>query len=117
MVKLRLRAAEVKWNAEAPHGILTIGINNLLTDYHSITDTEITSARTNRSDNRVIQNSRAMLNCVKLLISRDLLDTIFGQSANIPTFIWWTVNVLKKRNILINKFRDHMTKKTYKVLD
>jgi len=38
VVKLSLRVAEVKWEAQAPHGILTIGGNNILTNYHSITD-------------------------------------------------------------------------------
>jgi len=35
---LRLRAEEGKWNATAPHDIFTINGNNILSDYHSITD-------------------------------------------------------------------------------
>jgi hypothetical protein len=47
---LRDRAIEAKWDAVAPHGIITFTIGatdfNLLTQYHSISLTEIESART-----------------------------------------------------------------------
>jgi len=85
VVKLRLREAEGKCDAQAPNGILIIGGNNLLTNYHSITDTEIKTVRTNRADNWAIQNSRAMFACIKASINGDPLDTIFGQSAKKPT--------------------------------
>ena len=51
VVKIYLREAEGKCDAQAPNGILIIGGNNLLTNYHSITDTEIKTVRTNRADN------------------------------------------------------------------
>jgi len=82
---LHLRAEEVKWNATAPHGILTINGNNIFSDYHSITDAQIEVARTAQIDNRVIQNSRVMIQCIKNSIKRSIRDTIFTQSGNIPT--------------------------------
>jgi len=51
VVKLRLFTSERKWNALVPHEILTIGGNNLLTEYHSITDAETATARKNRAVN------------------------------------------------------------------
>ena len=85
VLKLRLRVTKGKWNNAAPRGGLTINAYNLLTDYHSIIDAQITTERAVRADNYVIQNFRAMLNCIKASISGDLLNTILGQYANIPT--------------------------------
>ena len=71
IVALRLRGEEGKWNAAAPQGILTFpsataGVtNNILTDYHSVTDTQITTARAARVDQRAIQIAKAMFNCIK----------------------------------------------------
>ena len=85
VVALRLRAEEGKWNATDPHGILTIDGNNILSDYHSITDAQIEAARGARTDDRAIQNSRAMFQCVKKSIKGSIRNTIFPQSGNIPT--------------------------------
>jgi len=56
VVSLSLRAEEVKWNAAAPHRILQIGGRNILTEYHSVIDADITVARTVRVDNHAIKN-------------------------------------------------------------
>ena len=85
VVALSLRAEEAKWNAAAPNGILDINGKNMLTEYHSITEVDITTARTNRVDTRAIQNSRAMFQCVKSSIKGDVRDTIFTQAGNLPT--------------------------------
>ena len=56
IVALRLRSEEGKWNATGPQGILTFptgttGVsNNILTNYHSITDAQIETARDARVD-------------------------------------------------------------------
>ena len=84
VVALRLRASEAKWDATAPYGILQINGSNILTNYHSITEVEITNALTNRTDNRAIQNSRAMFQCIKSSIKGSLRDTIFTQAGNLP---------------------------------
>ena len=91
IVALRLRSEEGGWNATAPQGILTFptdttGItNNILTDYHSITDAQIETARAARVDQRAIQNSKAMFKCIKSSIKGALKDTIFTQIGNMPT--------------------------------
>ena len=88
IVSLQDRAAEGKWNAAAPNGILTFGTapaeHNILTNYHSVTDAAITAAHTARRDIRAIQNSTAMFKCIKASIKGTLRDTIFTQSGNLP---------------------------------
>ena len=65
IVSLQMRDAEGKWNQAVPHGILTINGRNGLTDYHSVTDAEITTAYANRTDTRSIQSSTAMFKYIK----------------------------------------------------
>ena len=84
IVALRLRVEEGKRNTTAPHGILTINGNNILSDYHSIKDALIEVARMTWTDNRAIQNSCAMFQCIKSSIRGSIWDTIFTQSGNIP---------------------------------
>lgn len=72
----------------APHDILTIHSNNILSDYHSITDSQIEAARTACTDDRAIQNSRAMFQCrVNNSIKDSIRNTNFTQSGNIPTYV------------------------------
>jgi hypothetical protein len=78
IIYLRIRSGEVLWNSAA-NG------NNLLTNYHSVTDTDVENARIAHVDPRAIQNSRAMYKCVKLSITGDLCATIFDQADNLPT--------------------------------
>jgi len=85
VVALRLRAEEGKWNATAPHGILAISGNNILSDYRSITNAQIEVARTAQTDDRDIQSLCAMFQCIKSSIKGSIWDTIFTQSGNIPT--------------------------------
>ena len=88
IVSLQDRAAEGKWNAAAPNGILTFGIapadHNILTNYHSVTDAAIAAAHTARHDIRAIQNSTAMFKYINASIKGTLRDTIFTQSGNLP---------------------------------
>ena len=50
-----------------------------------MTDTKITTTRTNRTIDRAIQNSKAIFTCIKSSIKCDIKDTIFTQFGNIPT--------------------------------
>ena len=84
LVSLRLRANEAKWDAPNPHGILEIGGKDILHEYHSISETDITTAQVARTDNRAIQNTKAMFQCIKSSITGGVRDTIFAQSENIP---------------------------------
>ena len=84
IVALTLRAKKGKWNAAPPHGILEINGHNILTEYHSTTDAEIATARTGRVNNRAIQNSKAMFECISSSIEGDVRNTIFTQVTNIP---------------------------------
>lgn len=96
VVALRIRAKEGKWDAAGtvdpvtnittpnPTNILQIGGKNILTEYHSISDTEIETAATARTNDRAIQNSKAMFSCIKLSIDGDVKSTIFSQYGNLP---------------------------------
>ena len=75
VVGLNLRAEEDKWNAPAPNGILDINGKNMLTEYHSITEVDIDAPCTSRTNNRAIQNGRAMFKCVKSSIKGDVRNT------------------------------------------
>ena len=58
VIQLHLRANKAKWNATDASGILEISGENLLTDYHKITDAEITATRNGRPDQRALQNAK-----------------------------------------------------------
>ena len=84
MVSLRVRAREGKWGKAGDEGILELGGKNILTKYHSITDADIEATRVTRTNNRAIQNCKAMYNCIKSSITGDIKDTIFTQFDNLP---------------------------------
>ena len=84
ILALRIRATEGKWYATAPHGILTIAGKDMLSEYHSITDAEIETTRTARTDPRAIQNSRALFQCLKSSVRGNIKDSIFTQQGNLP---------------------------------
>ena len=84
VVLLRIRAREGKWNSLGDEGILTLAGRNILTEYHSISDADIETARIARTNDRAIQNSKAMYNCIKSSITGDIRDTIFTQLDNMP---------------------------------
>jgi hypothetical protein len=84
IISLRIRLGEVHWDAPTPRGILEINGHNLLTEYHSITDAEVATARTTRVNPRSIKNSRAMYKYLKPSITGDLCATVFDQAGNLP---------------------------------
>jgi len=55
------RANEGKWDVAGPTNILSFGTKTLFNDYHSITDSDITTAFNVQEKNRTIQNEKAML--------------------------------------------------------
>ena len=84
VINLRLRAIKSKWHAIDGSGILMVDGKNIFTEFHSITDTNITQARTNRTNDRATQNSKALYQCLESSISGALKTTIFSQTENIP---------------------------------
>jgi hypothetical protein len=52
---------------------------NLLTQYHSISLTDIEAARTARNDNQAIQNSKALYHCLRSTLGGDIKATLFDQ--------------------------------------
>ena len=91
IIALRLRASKGKWNAMEPDGttphpsnILSINGHHILTDYHSVSKTNITSAYTTRSDDRANQNASVLFKCLESSITGDLKATIFTRSGNFP---------------------------------
>ena len=88
IVALMSRASESKWDATAPHGILTYvitGVNkNILTEHHSIPLTDIEAARTTRLDPRAIQNARCFYFCIKDTLEGDIRDIVYAQLDNLP---------------------------------
>jgi hypothetical protein len=85
VVCLRIRSAEVKWDAPDHHGILTYGTHDLLTAHHSVTEATLEAARIARTDSRAIQNAKSMYECLKKSISGDLRSTLFDQASNLMT--------------------------------
>jgi hypothetical protein len=85
IISPRIRAGEVHWNSQVPTGILDMKGNNLLTDYHSVTDVDVKTAVAARVNPRAVENTKAMYKCVKASITRDLHATIFNQADTLPT--------------------------------
>lgn len=91
VTSLHLHAREGDWHAAGttnattgvitpnPTNIVDVADKNILTDYHLVTDAEITAASTACKNNRAIQNSKAMVGCIKYSIKGDIKDTIFTQ--------------------------------------
>ena len=84
IVALRLRADEGYQNSTGTTGIFDVNGNDLLEDYHSITKADVTAAKTARTNDRAIQNSKALFKCLKASITGSLKSTIFSQPENIP---------------------------------
>ena len=72
VVSLILRAREGRWNVSAPQGIIESSGQDILTNYHSITNAEIEIARTTCANTWATQNSKAMFPCFKSSIKRRL---------------------------------------------
>ena len=85
VTELRIQAAEGKWNLDADPGILIFETKDILTDYYSISDADIETARVAHNSNCALQNSTAMFTCIKGSIKGTLKETIFNQIGNIPT--------------------------------
>ena len=90
LLSLRIRASEVNWGATDPQGILSYNINNhnrnLLTDHHHFTEAIVETSRLARTNDRAIQNSRALYLCLKSSITGDLKATLFDQAGNLPLY-------------------------------
>lgn len=95
LLAIRMRADDAKWDTPPPHGILRLptGATNaqgqpvtahLFTEYHLITDAMVTAAKTNRTNPRAIQNSRALYHALKSSITGNLRTTILNQSTTTP---------------------------------
>ena len=85
MTALQLRATQSYWNTARNNGILTIGGRNVLTEFHSITDANIETARTRRTNNWALQNSRALFKCLQSSVKGHVQTSIFTQQDNIPS--------------------------------
>ena len=83
IIYLQIRANETKWNGIAPHGTLNINDKNILTNHHSVSEAQIKTVRTARTDNRALQNATTMLKCIKSSITGNVKETIFTQSGNL----------------------------------
>lgn len=89
VIALKLRAREMHWTAVAPTGICTLTDDagtpqDLFDSYFSLTPANAETARAGRLNDRSIQNSRAMYQCLKKSISGALFTIIFEQAANLP---------------------------------
>jgi hypothetical protein len=67
------------------NGILTYGAHNLLTGHHNISDADLETARTARTDPRALQNAKAVYKCLKKSVTGNLRSTLFGQASNLMT--------------------------------
>ena len=73
LVVLTSRSQEARWNSPGASGILTINGLQLLTDYSNISEAELETARTARTDARALQNSKAMFLCLVSSMHGNLL--------------------------------------------
>lgn len=85
VIMLQIRASKGKCDAAVPHGILSLGVMNLLSDYHLTTDTQVIYAQTARKNDRAIQHKRAMYHCTKISVKWSIRNTISTQTWNMPT--------------------------------
>ena len=85
LIALRLRAIKGHWVTTDPGDISKYGGKDIFKEFHSISKADIETAKTNRTDNRAIQNARAMFDCLQSSISGPIKATIFSQPGNIPT--------------------------------
>ena len=94
VVSLRIRAKEGKWDSSSttnansniisnPTNIIDMTENNILIEYHSITDAEVSVASTTRTDNREIQNAKVVFMYIKSSIKGDIRLAIFTQFNNL----------------------------------
>jgi len=86
VVALCLWTKEGTLHAVGDTGILIIDRRDILINYHSIYTVDTDTARTNHTNDRALQNSRAMYACIKSSIQGDLKDIIFTQFDNIPDY-------------------------------
>ena len=94
LLELRVRSQEVKWDAAAPHGIMsyphTTGTaphqvttnHHLLTNYHELTAPIVEAARLARTDDRAIQNALGLYKCIKHSITGDLHTMMLDQQGH-----------------------------------
>ena len=85
IINLQIRANEAKWNGIAPHDITKINGKDIFSDYHSISDTEISTERAARTDTRALQNATTMFKCIKSSVAGNVKETIFTQNGNLPS--------------------------------
>ena len=80
----------VKWNAVAPHGILSVpprGNTNLdiITEYQSISSTKISDAFSTRTKYFAIKNNKAFYAMLSNSVTRTICDTVFDQAQILST--------------------------------
>ena len=90
IVNIHIRSNKVKWSSVAPHVIIsdaTGGNTNwdILTEYQSISSTNIEDTFTAHTDNLAIQNSKAFYTILSKSITGKFRNTISEQAQNLPT--------------------------------
>ena len=84
VINLRLRAKKGRWDVAGATRITQVNNNNIFTDYHTITKANCITAQINQTNNRAIQNARAMYQCLQNSITGNIKSTIFSQVGNLP---------------------------------
>lgn len=84
LVNLQLQFIKGKWNATGDLSISTVRGKDIFTKYHSITQAQVDTAQTTRTNDRAKQNAQALYRCLESSIGGSIKTTIFSQPENLP---------------------------------
>ena len=90
IVNLKLQATTCKWNATGSTRIIEIGGHDILLQHHSVTMAQVETERTNRTNDRAIQNSRAFYRCIESAEVRiQHTITVYAKIQQPPAWAQW----------------------------
>ena len=82
---LKICAQQVGWTQAAPTGIVEIAGHNIFDNYQSITAATRTATHSTRADDRALQNSKALFDCLLWSISGTLKTQVIDQFDSLLT--------------------------------
>ena len=113
---------KVKWSDVTPYNIHSIPTRgntncNILTKYHSISSVNIVDAFAALTNDRAIQNSKASYTMLSKSVTRNICNTVFEQSQNLPSDKY-SVALFKLFTsfttvVSVSNYRSHNSNKTW----
>ena len=65
--------------------ITNINGKNLFNNYYRITETDVTTAKSDRTNDGAIQNTRALYKALQISLNEDIKNQMFSQIAKVPS--------------------------------